>query len=86
MDTSGAAGKHPETSVVWSMPPVIRPDEPFVADEHAMLDGFLDRSRSARLERCVGLIGEQLARQVAPPSNLSLLGLIRHVTDPAIED
>lgn len=46
-----------------------------------MLEGFLDRHRTSLLYKCVGLTAEQLAMQAVPPSNLSLLGLIRHVTD-----
>ena len=66
---------------VWVVPAIARPDEPFVAGERAMLDGFLDRHRASLLYRCAGLTAEQLTLRAVPPSNLSLLGLIRHVTD-----
>ena len=33
------------------------------------------------LHKCAGLTAEQLAQWAVPPSNLSLLGLIRHMTD-----
>jgi hypothetical protein len=33
------------------------------------------------LYKCAGLTAEQLAQRPVPPSNLSLLGLIRHLTD-----
>lgn len=58
-----------------------RVDEPFVADERAMLEGFLDFGRRTLLVKCAGLTGEQLASRALPPSSLSLLGLVRHVTD-----
>lgn len=46
-----------------------------------MLAGFLDWQRNTLLFKCSGLTGDQLARWACPPSNLSLLGLVRHVTD-----
>lgn len=49
------------------------------ADERPMLEGMLRWHRSTLLQRCAGLTGEQLAEASVPPSNLSLLGLIRHL-------
>ena len=46
-----------------------------------MLDGFLDRYRGSFLNRCSGLTAEQLAERPVPPSNLSLIGIARHLTD-----
>lgn len=46
-----------------------------------MLDGFLDWYRASLLIRCSGLTAEQLAERAVPPSVLSLLGLVRHLTD-----
>lgn len=46
-----------------------------------MLEGWLDCHRTTLLHKCAGLTGEQLARWSVPPSNLSLLGLIRHLAD-----
>jgi hypothetical protein len=68
-------------AVSWTAPDYPRPDEPFIAGERAMLGGFLDSYRSSLLARCSGLNGHQLAERAVPPSNLSLLGLIRHLTD-----
>jgi len=65
----------------WTAPAVVRLDEPFTGDERAMLAGFLDRNRSTVLHKCTGLTGTQLAERAAPPSTLSLLGLVRHLTD-----
>ncbi|HEY6746905.1 MAG TPA: DinB family protein [Mycobacteriales bacterium] len=67
--------------MVWTAPVVERVDEPFVADERGMLEGFLDFARSTLLVKCAGLTGPQLADRALPPSTLSLLGLVRHVTD-----
>lgn len=65
----------------WTAPPCPPADEPFGGDERAMLEGFLDWHRAALLHRCAGLTGAQLARRAVPPSTLSLLGLVRHLTD-----
>jgi hypothetical protein len=46
-----------------------------------MLDGLLDYSRASLLMRCSGLTSSQLAERSVPPSNLSLLGIVRHLTD-----
>jgi uncharacterized damage-inducible protein DinB len=45
-----------------------------------MLQAFLDWHRATLLHKCAGLTGEQLAERTVPPSELSLLGLIRHMT------
>jgi len=46
-----------------------------------MLQAWLDFHRQTLLGKCAGLTAEQLRRCAAPPSNLSLLGLVRHMTD-----
>jgi uncharacterized damage-inducible protein DinB len=45
-----------------------------------MLQAFLDWQRETLLCKCAGLTGEQLAERAVPPSHLSLLGLVRHMT------
>ena len=45
-----------------------------------MLQAFLDWHRATLLHKCAGLTGAQLAERAVPPSELSLLGLIRHMT------
>jgi hypothetical protein len=67
--------------VSWTAPEYPRADEPFTGPERVMLDGFLDWYRAGLLRRCTGLTGQQLARRPVPPSNLSLLGIVRHLTD-----
>ncbi|MEV4140761.1 DinB family protein [Dactylosporangium sp. NPDC049742] len=52
-----------------------------VADERTLLEGFLDWQRAVLVGKCTGLTGEELAQRSCPPSTLSLLGLLRHVTD-----
>jgi hypothetical protein len=65
----------------WTAPPVNRVDEPFAAEERTMLEGFLDYQRSSLLLKCAGLSAEQLALRAGPPSTISLLGLVRHLSD-----
>jgi uncharacterized damage-inducible protein DinB len=65
----------------WIAPQVTRTYESYVADERRILEGILERQRSTLMWKCAGLSGEQLARRAVPPSNLSLLGLVRHVAD-----
>ncbi|HEY1642045.1 MAG TPA: DinB family protein [Streptosporangiaceae bacterium] len=67
--------------MTWTAPPVTRADGEFAGGERATLDGFLDWYRGTLLDKCAGLTGEQLARRAVPPSRLSLLGLLRHMTE-----
>jgi uncharacterized damage-inducible protein DinB len=67
--------------MVWVAPRVARVDEPFAAGERAMLEGFLEWGRASLLRKCEGLTGEELTIRACPPSDLSLLGLVRHMTD-----
>jgi uncharacterized damage-inducible protein DinB len=54
---------------------------PTAADERTMLCGWLDWHRETLVVKCAGLSPEQLATRSAPPSTLSLLGLVRHMAD-----
>src|SRR5271154_4331613 len=65
----------------WTAPEVIRAGRPWVGDEATILDAFLEFQRSTLLLKCAGLSADQLASQAVPPSNLSLLGIVRHMTD-----
>lgn len=58
-----------------------RVDPPFVADERAMLENWLEWYRQTLEVKCAGLSGEQLCERSCPPSTLSLLGLVRHMAD-----
>jgi uncharacterized damage-inducible protein DinB len=46
-----------------------------------MLNGWLEHHRAILLWKCEGLTDEQLRRRSVPPSTMSLLGLVRHMTD-----
>jgi uncharacterized damage-inducible protein DinB len=67
--------------MTWTVPETARVPEPFVADERTMLDGWLDWHRATLVWKCAWLAGEQLADQSVTPSNLSLLGLVRHMAE-----
>jgi uncharacterized damage-inducible protein DinB len=54
---------------------------PRTADERTTLLGFLEWQRAVLPKKCQGLNTEQLRRRAVPPSTLSLLGLVRHLTD-----
>lgn len=58
-----------------------RVDPPFVADERTMLLSWLDYHRETLLWKCEDLTDEQLKTAATPPSNLTLLGLVRHMTE-----
>jgi hypothetical protein len=49
--------------------------------ERATLTDFLTGYRQTLELKCQGLGAEQMARRSVPPSNMSLLGLIRHMAD-----
>ncbi|MDH2429951.1 DinB family protein [Sphaerisporangium sp. TRM90804] len=58
-----------------------RVSPPFVADERTMLDNWLDWHRETLAVKCAGLTEDQLRERSAPPSTLSLLGLVRHMAN-----
>ena len=66
--------------MTWKAPDVERPEGPLTGPDRPMLQAFLDWQRATLLYKCAGLTGEQLARRAVPPSSLSLLGLVRHMT------
>jgi uncharacterized damage-inducible protein DinB len=65
--------------MTWTAPTPSPVDGPTTGDDRPILEGYLNWQRSTLLNICAGLTGEQLARRAIPSSNLSLLGLIRHL-------
>jgi uncharacterized damage-inducible protein DinB len=66
--------------MTWTAPsPPAFADGPLSGDDRPILEGFLAWQRRTLLNICAGLTGEQLAERAVPPSNLSLLGLVRHM-------
>ena len=49
--------------------------------ERPMLEEWLDYHRATLLMKCDGLADDQLRQRSVPPSSMSLLGLLRHMTD-----
>ena len=69
--------KHPD---MWKDPE----DDPREAiprgrGERGVLTEYLERYRLTLAMKCEGLTPEQLATKSVPPSNISLLGLVRHM-------
>ena len=56
-----------------------RAEPPFETDERSMLLGWLDYHRATLALKCEGLTDDQLRMRSVPPSDLSLLGLVRHM-------
>jgi hypothetical protein len=58
-----------------------RVPEPRSNDERELLLGWLAFHRNALAAKCDGMTDEQLVATSAKPSDLSLLGLVRHLTE-----
>jgi uncharacterized damage-inducible protein DinB len=58
-----------------------RTDPPQVADERTLLEGFLDFHRDTLALKCEALTDAQLREASVPPSELTLLGLVRHLAE-----
>src|ERR1700734_4180532 len=67
--------------MTWTVPEIVRTDEPTTGDEEATLQGLLEWQRATLLWKCSGLAADELVIRSAPPSTLSLLGIIRHLAD-----
>jgi Protein of unknown function (DUF664) len=63
----------------WASPDRTYP--PQVSGERDSLDAWVDYHRATLLLKCAGLDPEQLTSRSCPPSTLSLLGLVRHLTE-----
>ena len=63
----------------WTSPDRTYP--PQVSEERDSLDAWVDYHRATLVMKCAGLAPEQLAIRSCPPSSLSLLGLMRHLTE-----
>jgi hypothetical protein len=50
-------------------------------DERTSLETWLEYHRATLLMKCAGLEPEQLVVRSCPPSSMSLLGLVRHLTE-----
>ena len=65
----------------WTAPRVERTDPGRILGERQALEAWLDFHRDTLLLKCAGLTAGQLKERAVPPSRLSLLGLVRHMTE-----
>lgn len=65
--------------MTWIAPTPADVDGPTVGDDRPMLESYLDWQRRTLLNICAGLTADQLAERPLPGTNLSLLGLVRHL-------
>ncbi len=56
-------------------------EPPVVGDAETMLFAFLEYHRATLELKCAGLTNAEAAKAAVPPSPLSLLGIVRHMTD-----
>ena len=64
---------------MWKAPSPELRDGPLTGPERPMLEAYLAWQRTTLLNICAGLSAEQLARRPLASSQLSLLGLVRHL-------
>jgi uncharacterized damage-inducible protein DinB len=68
-------------NVIWSGNGHERAEPDLLADEKRALEEWVDFHRATLLMKCEGLSSEQLKARSVEPSGLSLLGLVRHMSD-----
>jgi hypothetical protein len=68
-------------TAVWTTVEGDRADPDRLGAERQALDEWLDFHRATLLTKCSGLTDTQLKAKSADPSALSLLGLVRHMTE-----
>ncbi|NUR63765.1 MAG: DinB family protein [Catenulispora sp.] len=64
---------------LWTAPVIERAENVPADTERETLDRYLDWHRETLLWKCGGLTGEQLAARPLASTDLSLLGLLRHM-------
>ncbi len=69
------------TDVILTGVEDIRSDGPMTGGERELLDHWLDLYRETVLLKVADLDAEQLCRRAVPPSTLSLIGIVRHLTE-----
>jgi uncharacterized damage-inducible protein DinB len=78
--TPGCGGVD-DMSEEWTAPDIERTQPDRSAAERIALDQLIDFQRDTLLMKCSGLTSEQLKQRSVRPSALSLLGLVRHMTE-----
>jgi hypothetical protein len=70
--------------MTWRAPEITRTDGPLAeptGDERTLADAWLDLHRQTLRWKCGGLTAEQLKLRAVERSDLSLLGLVRHMAE-----
>ncbi len=67
--------------MTWTAPVVDRPEPDVNTTERPLAQQWLDFHRATLLQKCTGLSAEQLKTAAVEPSNLTLLGLVRHMAE-----
>jgi uncharacterized damage-inducible protein DinB len=80
---SGATALRHE-SILWAMSPIEKlelPPKQRAANEADTVWAMLDFYRTTLVRKCAGLSDDDLRSRCIPPSNLSLMGILRHMAD-----
>lgn len=64
-----------------SAPTTPLPDDIAVTAERDVLEGFVDYLRTVLLRKAEGITDEESRRAPCPPSDLTILGLVRHMAE-----
>src|SRR5690349_15630370 len=72
---------NPWAAPLWCHPMKTQTDPHRLADERTTLVGFLDYQRATLLVKISGLSDAQAREATVPPSDLNLLGLLRHLAE-----
>jgi hypothetical protein len=78
---AGQPGPGQDGQVTWTAPAIERDELAYVGDERTILESYLDWHRQTLLLKCAGLTADQLKQASVEPSNLTLLGLVRHMSE-----
>jgi hypothetical protein len=76
----GSRDENPARSPVTDKQPA-RDEPPALGSERDLVLGWLAFHRDALARNCAGLSAHRLLERAIPPSDLSLLGLVRHLTE-----
>ncbi len=57
------------------------PPDPPTGDERTTLETFLDYYRAVTIRKAEGIADEQARQALCPPSELTIVGIVRHLTD-----
>lgn len=67
--------------MTWTAPPVTRDEFPLDLPERQALEAFVRYHRQTLLRKVSGLTGEQLASHPIRSTDVSLLGIVRHMAE-----